>query len=172
VRHLNPCFFPALAPLFIEKGVPYILMSEGRGFTAHDDVFARKRIVFFLLICYNPIQMIRVIQDTTEERGLLFAVAISHVLLQIAAASFALRSPYQKSVILCDEAGTGKSHEATLVDDSINKNTELAFQSNFIFISNLFPFGGIDITSANKDRKDKSGGKRQKHDKYCVEACA
>lgn len=34
---------------------------------------------------------------------------------QIAAASFALRSPYQKGAILCDEAGMGKSHEAMLV---------------------------------------------------------
>lgn len=34
---------------------------------------------------------------------------------RIAAASFALRSPCQKGVILCDEAGRGKSHEAMLV---------------------------------------------------------
>ena len=34
---------------------------------------------------------------------------------QIAAASFALRSPYQKGAVLCDEAGMGKSHEAMLV---------------------------------------------------------
>ncbi len=34
---------------------------------------------------------------------------------QIAAAAFALRSPYQNGVILCDEAGMGKSHEAMLV---------------------------------------------------------
>ena len=34
---------------------------------------------------------------------------------QIAAASFALRSPYSKGVVLCDEAGMGKSHEAMLV---------------------------------------------------------
>ncbi|MPL96606.1 RNA polymerase-associated protein RapA [bioreactor metagenome] len=34
---------------------------------------------------------------------------------QIAAASFALRSPYQKGVVLCDEAGMGKSHEAMLI---------------------------------------------------------
>ena len=34
---------------------------------------------------------------------------------QIAAASFALRSPYQKGAVLCDEAGKGKSHEAMLV---------------------------------------------------------
>ena len=34
---------------------------------------------------------------------------------QVAAAGFALRSPYQKGVILCDEAGLGKSHEAMLV---------------------------------------------------------
>lgn len=34
---------------------------------------------------------------------------------QIAAANFALRSPYQKGVVLCDESGMGKSHEAMLV---------------------------------------------------------
>ena len=34
---------------------------------------------------------------------------------QIAAASFVLRSPYQKGAVLCDEAGMGKSHEAMLV---------------------------------------------------------
>lgn len=34
---------------------------------------------------------------------------------QIAAASFAIRSPYQKGAVLCDEAGLGKSHEAMLV---------------------------------------------------------
>ena len=34
---------------------------------------------------------------------------------QIAAADFALRSPYQKGAVLCDEAGLGKSHEAMLV---------------------------------------------------------
>ncbi|WP_317854484.1 DEAD/DEAH box helicase [Chakrabartyella piscis] len=34
---------------------------------------------------------------------------------QIAAAHFALRSPYQKGVVLCDESGMGKSHEAMLV---------------------------------------------------------
>ena len=34
---------------------------------------------------------------------------------QAAAARFAVRNPYQKGVILCDEAGMGKSHEAMLV---------------------------------------------------------
>ena len=34
---------------------------------------------------------------------------------QIAAANYALRSPYQKGAVLCDEAGLGKSHEAMLV---------------------------------------------------------
>ena len=34
---------------------------------------------------------------------------------QIAGADFALRSPYQKGAVLCDEAGLGKSHEAMLV---------------------------------------------------------
>ncbi len=34
---------------------------------------------------------------------------------QIAASAFVLRSPYLKGMILCDEAGLGKSHEAMLV---------------------------------------------------------
>ena len=34
---------------------------------------------------------------------------------QVAAAGFALRSPFQKGIILCDEAGMGKSHEAMLI---------------------------------------------------------
>ena len=34
---------------------------------------------------------------------------------QIAASSFALRSPYQKGVVLCDEAGMGKTHESLLI---------------------------------------------------------
>ena len=34
---------------------------------------------------------------------------------QIAAADFALRSPYQKGAVLCDEAGLGKSHESMLI---------------------------------------------------------
>lgn len=34
---------------------------------------------------------------------------------QVAASSFALRSPYQQGVVLCDEAGMGKTHESLLV---------------------------------------------------------
>lgn len=34
---------------------------------------------------------------------------------QVAAALFAMRNPYQKGVILCDEAGMGKSHETMLI---------------------------------------------------------
>ena len=34
---------------------------------------------------------------------------------QVAAALFAMRNPYQNGVILCDEAGMGKSHEAMLI---------------------------------------------------------
>jgi len=40
---------------------------------------------------------------------------ISAYPFQIAAASFAMRSPYRKGAILCDEAGMGKSHEAMLI---------------------------------------------------------
>ena len=50
--------------------------------------------------------------------GLVPAFASSDIKIypfQIAAANFALRSPYQKGIILCDEAGMGKSHEAILV---------------------------------------------------------
>ena len=34
---------------------------------------------------------------------------------QAAAAVFAMRNPYHKGAILCDEAGMGKSHEAMLI---------------------------------------------------------
>ena len=34
---------------------------------------------------------------------------------QVAAALFAMCNPYNKGVILCDEAGMGKSHEAMLI---------------------------------------------------------
>ena len=40
---------------------------------------------------------------------------------QVAAALFAMRNPYQKGVILCDEAGMGKSHEAMLILSLIKK---------------------------------------------------
>ena len=38
---------------------------------------------------------------------------------QVAAAIFAMRNPYHKGVILCDEAGMGKSHEAMLIANEL-----------------------------------------------------
>lgn len=38
---------------------------------------------------------------------------------QVAAAVFAMRNPYHKGVILCDEAGMGKSHEAVLIANEL-----------------------------------------------------
>lgn len=60
----------------------------------------------------------RMLTCATEEDALASVFASSNIQVypfQIAAASFALRSPYQKGVILCDEAGMGKSHEAMLI---------------------------------------------------------
>jgi len=60
----------------------------------------------------------RLLDTLSDEDDLIPVFASSDIQVypfQIAAASFALRSPYQKGVILCDEAGMGKSHEAMLV---------------------------------------------------------
>ena len=59
----------------------------------------------------------RMLDSLSEDDRLVSAFASSDIKVypfQIAAARFALRSPYQKGVILCDEAGMGKSHEAML----------------------------------------------------------
>lgn len=60
----------------------------------------------------------RMLENLPDEEKLLPVYASSDIQVypyQVAAASFALRSPWQKGVILCDEAGMGKSHEALLV---------------------------------------------------------
>lgn len=60
----------------------------------------------------------RLLENLPNEDTLVPAFASSDIQIypfQIAAASFAMRSPYQKGVILCDEAGMGKTHEAMLV---------------------------------------------------------
>ena len=59
----------------------------------------------------------RILESLSEDDRLIPVFASSDIKVfpfQIAAASFALRSPYQKGVILCDESGMGKSHEAML----------------------------------------------------------
>lgn len=60
----------------------------------------------------------RILDSLSGEEGFVPAFASSDIKIypfQIAAANFALRSPYHKGVILCDEAGMGKSHEAMLI---------------------------------------------------------
>ncbi|MBR6862288.1 MAG: DEAD/DEAH box helicase [Acidaminococcaceae bacterium] len=60
----------------------------------------------------------RELDALAEREKLLPVFAASDIVaypFQIAAAHFALRSPWQKGVILCDEAGLGKSHEALLI---------------------------------------------------------
>lgn len=60
----------------------------------------------------------RRLESLSDEDKLLPAFASSDIQVypfQVAAASFALRSPYQKGAVLCDESGMGKSHEAMLV---------------------------------------------------------
>lgn len=60
----------------------------------------------------------RLLEQLQEEEQFIPVFASSDIEIypfQIAAASFALRSPYQKGAVLCDEAGMGKSHEAMLV---------------------------------------------------------
>lgn len=60
----------------------------------------------------------RILDSLSDEDRFVPAFASSDIKIypfQIAAANFALRSPYQKGVVLCDEAGMGKSHEAMLI---------------------------------------------------------
>ena len=60
----------------------------------------------------------RLIDASFNDRDFTPVFASSNIKIypfQVAAAAFALKSSYQKGVILCDEAGMGKSHEAMLV---------------------------------------------------------
>ena len=60
----------------------------------------------------------RMLENLPEKEKFIPVYASSDIVVypyQIAAARFVLRSPWQKGVILCDEAGLGKSHEALLV---------------------------------------------------------
>lgn len=60
----------------------------------------------------------RLLENLPKEDALVPVFASADIKVypfQVAAASFAMRSPYQKGVILCDEAGMGKTHEAMLV---------------------------------------------------------
>lgn len=60
----------------------------------------------------------RFLENLPEEERLIPVYASSDIRVypfQAAAANFALRNPNQKGVVLCDEAGLGKTHEAMLI---------------------------------------------------------
>ena len=70
------------------------------------------------LVSFNDYYMARALKGLSEKDRFVPVYASSNARIypfQIAAADFALRSPYQKGAVLCDEAGLGKSHEAMLV---------------------------------------------------------
>lgn len=74
--------------------------------------------VAMLQTLFHAYYKARLLEQLPEEEQFISVFASSNIQIypfQIAAASFALRSPYQKGVVLCDEAGMGKSHEAMLV---------------------------------------------------------
>lgn len=67
---------------------------------------------------FHAYYMARLLENLPTEDALVPVFVSSDIQIypfQVAAASFAMRSPYQKGVILCDEAGMGKTHEAMLV---------------------------------------------------------
>lgn len=67
---------------------------------------------------FNAYFMARNLENLSDEEKLPAVFASSDIKVypfQVAAAHFALRSPYQKGFILCDESGMGKSHEAMMV---------------------------------------------------------
>lgn len=70
---------------------------------------------------YSPFSaylLARQLENLSDEEKLSVVYASSDIKVypfQIAAARFALRSPYQKGFILCDESGMGKSHEAMMI---------------------------------------------------------
>ncbi len=71
-----------------------------------------------LLTPFHAYYTARLLENLPQADALVPVFASSDIRIypfQTTAASFAMRSPYQKGVILCDEAGMGKTHEAMLV---------------------------------------------------------
>lgn len=67
---------------------------------------------------FEAYYMARELENLPQEDKLIPVFASSDIKVypfQIAAASFALRSPYQRGFILCDESGMGKSYEAMMI---------------------------------------------------------
>lgn len=60
----------------------------------------------------------RILENLTDKDKFIPVYASSNIEFypfQIGAANFALYSPYKKGVVLCDESGMGKSHEAMII---------------------------------------------------------
>ena len=67
---------------------------------------------------FHAYHLARTLENLPDEEKLIPVYASSDIRVypfQVAAAQFALRSPWRKGSVLCDEAGMGKSHEALLI---------------------------------------------------------
>lgn len=67
---------------------------------------------------FGAYYLARKLENLSDKKNLISVFASSDIKVypfQIAAARFALCSPYQKGFILCDESGMGKSHEAMMI---------------------------------------------------------
>lgn len=67
---------------------------------------------------FSAYYLARKLENISDEENLISVFASSDIKVypfQIAAARFALRSPYQHGFVLCDESGMGKSHEAMMI---------------------------------------------------------
>ena len=67
---------------------------------------------------FHAYHLARTLENLPDEEKLIPVYASSDIRVypfQVAAAQFALRSPWRKGAVLCDEAGMGKSHEALLI---------------------------------------------------------
>lgn len=89
-----------------------------------------------VLTSFNAFYTARKLENISDFLSVYSSSDIEVYPFQIAAADFALNSPYKKGVVLCDESGMGKSHEAMLV--AVQKWYEgkrvVIFVPNFDFI--------------------------------------
>ncbi len=68
-----------------------------------------------MLTSFNAFYIARKLENISDFLSVYSSSNIEIYPFQIAAANFALSSPYKKGVVLCDESGMGKSHEAMLI---------------------------------------------------------
>lgn len=89
-----------------------------------------------MLTSFNAFYTARKLENISDFLSVYSSSDIEVYPFQIAAADFALNSPYKKGAVLCDESGMGKSHEAMLI--AVQKWYEgkrvIIFVPNFDFI--------------------------------------